>query len=171
MKKIICLFILTVVSASLAFSQTAWVTHKADDKVSVKFPNAPKEVIPGTFISIEKVGKDSVGYALTVVDFVKVAGIDSAALAPIKATPEFASQLKTGMTQSLPGVELEDFKISTWKGYTSYTSTGNSPSKKQKMYIFMVLIGTKMYSLAAMVPDGAANTGRDQFFSSLTLTN
>jgi len=171
MKKIISLAILIVTSITFAFAQTAWVTHKADNRVSVKFPGTPKEVVPGTFISVEKIGKDSVGYALTVVDFQKVANIDSATLAPIKATPEFTSQLKTGMAQSLPDVNLEDFKIGTWKGYTSYTTTGSSPAKKQTMHIFMVLIGTKMYSLAAVVPDGAATTGRDQFFSSLTLTN
>jgi hypothetical protein len=171
MKKIVSLVILTVVSVTFAFAQTAWVTHKADNRISVKFPNEPKEVIPGTFVSIDKIGTDSVGYALTVVDFQKVAGIDSATLVPIKTTPDFISQLKTGMAQSLPDVNLEDFKIGTWKGYTSYTSMGSSPAKKQKMYIFMVLIGSKMYSLAAMVPDGQAIAGRDQFFSSLTLTN
>jgi len=171
MKKIISLFILTVVSVTFALAQATWTTYKADNRISVKFPNQPKEVIPGTFISLDKIGKDSVGYGITIVDFEKVAGIDSTALAPIKATPEFATQLKIGMKQSLPDIDLQDFKIGTWKGFTSYSTTGNSPSKKQTMYLFMVLVGNKMYSLSAIVPEAAVTAGRDQFFSSLTLTN
>lgn len=168
MKKIIPLIFLTFVSVTITFAQTAWVNHKADNRISVKFPNEPKEVIAGTFASHDK---DSVAYVFTVVDFVAVAGIDSTALAPMQDSPEFASQLKTGLSSSLPGVALDDFKVGKWKGHSSYTSSGVNSKDKSKMYMFMVLIGNKLYSLSAVIPDGKPVTGRDEFFASLSLTN
>ena len=168
MKKIISLVILTVVSVTFAFAQTAWVTHKADNRISLKFPNEPKEIIAGTLAAHDK---DSLTYVFTVVDFVAVAGIDSTALAPMKDSPEFATQLKQGMSSSLPNVTLDDFKISKWKGQTSYTSSGINNKDKSQLYTFMVLIGNKMYSLSIVVPAGKPTAGRDEFFSSLTLTN
>ncbi|WP_426669250.1 hypothetical protein ACPPVU_23880 [Mucilaginibacter sp. McL0603] len=168
MKKIIWLFIITFVCVTIVYAQDGWVSHKADNRISVKFPNEPKEVAAGTFIAHDK---DSVGYAFTVIDFVAVAGIDSVALAPMKDTPEFAAQLKQGMGSSLPGVTLDDFTIGKWKGFSSYTTKGVNSAQKTKMYTFMVLIGNKLYSLSAIVPDGISTKGRDDFFASLTLTN
>ena len=171
MKKTLALVMAVLLTITIVRAQVGWITHKADNRISVKFPNEPKEVTPGTFVALDKIGKDSVGYSITVVDLEKVAGIDSATLTPIKATQQFADQLKAGMKQSLTDIDLQDFKISTWKGFTSYSTTGNGATKKQTMYIFMVLIGSKMYSLSSVVPNGVATTGRDEFFSSLTLTN
>jgi len=160
--------ILTVVSVTFTFAQTAWITHKADNRISVKFPGEPKEVIAGTFAMRDK---DSVAYVFTVVDFVAVAGIDSTALAPMQDSPEFASQLKTGITSSLPGVAIDDFKVGKWKGHSSYTTSGVNTKDKSKMYMFMVLIGNKLYSLSAVIPEGKAITSRDEYFASLTLSN
>jgi hypothetical protein len=168
MKKTLWLFIITFVCVTFVYAQDGWVSHKADNRISVKFPDEPKEVVAGTFATHDK---DSVGYALTVIDFVAVAGIDSVTLAPLKDTPQFAAQLKQGMGSSLPGVVLDDFTIGKWKGFTSYTTAGVSSAQKTKMYMFMVLIGNKMYSLSTVVPDGKSPKGRDNFFSSLTLTN
>jgi hypothetical protein len=168
MKRTIWLFIITFVCVTFVYAQDGWVSHKADNRISVKFPGEPKVVIAGTFATHDK---DSLGYALTVIDFVAVAGIDSVTLAPLKDTPQFAAQLKQGMGSSLPGVVLDDFTIGKWKGFTSYTTAGVSSTQKTKMYMFMVLIGNKMYSLSTVVPDGKSSKGRDNFFSSLTLTN
>ena len=168
MKKIISLVILTVISITLAFSQTAWVSHKADNRISLKFPDEPKEVITGTFAAHDK---DSSTYVLTVIDFVAAANIDSTALAPMQDSPDFAAQLKQGMTSTLHGVTLDDFKIGKWKGHTSYTSTGINNNDKSQLYSFMVLVGNKLYSLSVIVPAGRPVAGRDEFFSSLTLTN
>src|ERR1700761_3724503 len=113
MKKIYILVIAVVASITIANAQTGWVTHKGDNRVSLKFPNEPKELTPGSFISFDK---DSIAFIFTIVDFVQVANLDSVALAPMKNSPEFAAQLKVGMKQSLPDVDLSDFKIGTWKG-------------------------------------------------------
>ena len=93
MKKIYLLVLTVLITFSIANAQDGWVTHKGDNRISVKFPTEPKELTPGSFIAI---GTDSVAYVFTIVDFVQVANIDSVALAPMKTTPEFAGQLKTG---------------------------------------------------------------------------
>src|ERR1700733_7688346 len=121
MKKIYFLIVAALIAVTTVNAQDGWVTHKGDNRISVKFPSEPKELTPGSFIAVDK---DSVAYIFTIVDFVKVANIDSVALAPMKATPEFAAELKTGMKQSLPDVDLADFTIGNWKGFTSYSSSG-----------------------------------------------
>ena len=160
MKKIFTLVIAAMLTVTITHAQNGWVTHQADDRISVKFPSEPKELTPGSFIAL---GADSVAYVFTVVDFVKVAGIDSVALAPVKATPEFAAELKTGMKQSLPDVNLSDFKISTWKGFTCYTSSGID-SKNKEYDMFMFIIGNKLYSLSTVIANGASLKGQDRFF-------
>ncbi|MDB5145097.1 MAG: hypothetical protein JWQ66_3810 [Mucilaginibacter sp.] len=166
MKKILALVIAAMLTVTIVHAQVGWVSHKADDRISVKFPNEPKEVIAGTFAAHDK---DSVSYIFTVVDFVAVANIDSAALKPMQDSPEFAAQLKQGIGSSLPNVALDDFIIGKWKGHSSYTSAGVNSAQKSKFYMFMVLVGNKMYSLSAVVPNGVATKGRDDFFASLTL--
>lgn len=148
-------------------AQTNWVTHKADERVSVKFPTAPRETAAkGTIVATEP--DSSVAYILTVVDFTTF-GVDSAALAPVKATPEFAAQLKTGMGQSMPNLVMEDLKIGEWKSFTSYATTGTD-TKKNKYKMMMVIIGTKLYSLTAVCKPTVDTAKADKFFASLSLT-
>ncbi len=161
------LIVATVFAVTLANAQTGWVDHTADNRISLKFPAEPREVAAGSFAANDK---DSVVYVFTMVDFVQVAGIDSVALAPMKNTPEFAAQLKTGINQSLPSVDFEDFKIGTWRGFTSYTSTGVDPQKK-KYDMFMVIIGNKLYSFSTVRADGAGMEGHDKFLKSIVLSN
>jgi hypothetical protein len=91
-------------------------------------------------------------------------------LAPMKTTPEFAAQLKTGMKQSLPDVDFPDFTIGTWKGFTSYSSTGLD-SKKKKYDMFMFIIGNNLYSVSTVRNDGVSTTGRDNFLNSIVVSN
>jgi len=161
------MIVATVFAVTFASAQTGWVDHKGDNRISVKFPSDPKEVTPGSFAVSDK---DSVVYIFTIVDFVQVAGIDSTTLAPMKNTPEFAAQLKTGINQGLPNVTFDDFKIGTWKGFTSYTSIGVDPDKK-KYHMFMVLIGNKMYSFSTVGADSAGMQGHDSFINSIVLSN
>jgi hypothetical protein len=166
MKKILTLVIAALLTVTIAHAQAGWVSHKADNRISLKFPTEPKEVVAGTFASR---GADSVSYIFTMVDFVAVANIDSVTLKPMQDSPEFAAQLKQGIGSSLPNVTLDDFKIGKWKGHTSYTTTGVSATQKSKYYMFMVLIGNNMYSLSTVVPDGVSTKGRDDYFASLIL--
>lgn len=167
MKKICTLAIILLITAGLANAQDGWINHIGDNRVSIKFPTTPKELVPGSFIAVDK---DSIAYIFTIVDFVQVAGIDSVALAPIKTTPEFAAQLKTGMNQSLPDVTLADFTIGAWKGFTSYHSTGVD-SKKKKYDMFMFIIGNKLYSVSTITAEGLGTTKQDLFLNSVQISN
>jgi len=167
MKNIYLVLISLIISISAAKAQDGWVTHKGDNRISLKFPTEPKELTPGSFIAVDK---DSVAYVFTMVDFKVVANIDSVALAPMKATPEFADQLKIGMKQSLPDVDFPDFAIGTWKGFTSYSSTGFD-SKKKRYDLFMFIIGNKLYSVSTVALAGASGQGQNNFVSSIVLSN
>lgn len=149
-------------------AQTNWITHKADNRISVKFPTEPKELIKGTYGATLK--DSSNVFVFTIVDFEEVAHIDSTALAPFKATPQFAAQLKEGMSKSLPNVNLEDFKIGTWKGFTSYTTSGTD-NLNNKYTIFMILIGNKMYSLSTIIKNNTTTNLTADYFASIILSS
>jgi hypothetical protein len=168
MKKAITLIVACFIAVTIANAQAGWVTHRADNRISVQFPSEPVENPPGSFIATND--NKTLAYVFTVVDFVQVANVDSVALAPIKTTPEFAAQLKTGILQSLPAVDLSDFTIGTWKGFTSYTATGTDPDKK-KYDMFMVIIGNKLYSFSTITAEGESLEGRDIFLKSIVLSN
>lgn len=168
MKRLIPLVIAALFMITAAHAQDNWITFRGDNRISVKFPSQPRELTPGSFISAAP--DSSIVYVFTIVDFVKVANVDSVALAPVKATPEFASQLKVGMQQGLPGVTMEDFKIGSWRGFTSYTSTGFD-SQMKKYDMFMFIIGNKLYSVSTIVGTGASLEGKDRFVKSIILSN
>ena len=167
MKKIYLLIATVLITLTTVYAQDGWITHKGDNRISVKFPSEPKELTPGSFIAVDK---DSVAYIFTIMDFVQVANIDSAALAPMKTTPEFAVQLKTGMKQSLPDVDLSDFSIGSYKGFTSYRSFGID-SKKKKYDLFMFIIGSKLNSVSTITAENVSTKGRDDFYNSIELSN
>jgi hypothetical protein len=167
MKKIFSLIIATVFAATFANAQSGWVNHQGDNRISVKFPSVPREIIEGTFSAKDK---DSTIYLFTIVDFVKTAGIDSTVVGPAEKTPEFATEMKTGYKQSLLDVNLDDFKIGTWRGFTLYTSSGID-SQKRKFDLFILFIGNKMYGLQTIRPYNNSDDGRDLFFNSISLSN
>jgi hypothetical protein len=167
MKTIYILIISLFITITAANAQDGWVTHKGDNRISLKFPSEPKELTPGSFIAISE---DSTAFIFTIVDFSVVANLDSAALAPMKTSPEFAEQLKTGLNQSLPDVTFQDFTIGAWKGFTSYTSIGVD-SKKKRYDMFMFIIGSKLYSVSSVSNNGVSSQGHNDFVNSIMLNN
>ena len=161
------LIVAVLATITIANAQTGWISYKGDNRISVKFPAQPKELSPG---SVMAQSSDSVVYVFTIVDFVQVANLDSAAIAPMKDSPEFAAQLKVGMKSSLPDVDFSDFKIGKWKGFTSYTSSGLD-SKKKKYDFFMFIIGSKLYSTSTISMDGKGTKNKEDYFNSITVTN
>ncbi|MBB6111313.1 hypothetical protein SAMN05421821_111123 [Mucilaginibacter lappiensis] len=168
MKKLLSLLFTTAFVVNIAYAQNGWVTHKADNRISVRFPSEPREVVRGSYISTNK--DTSIACVLTVVDFKEVANLDSATLALVKDTPEFAAKLKEGIKISLPTVTLEDFKSATWKGLTSYSSAGSDP-KKIKYYMFMFIAGSKLYSMSTILKNSVDTKTKDYFFSSIIVSN
>ena len=167
MKKILNVIVIVLLACTLTHAQQGWVNHKVDNKVSLKFPYPPKDLTPGTVVSISP--DSSMVYIFTIVDFAKVAGLDSATLTPLETTPEFTAQLKGGIKQSLPNVDLSDFTIGTFNGFTSYTTSG-SDAKKKRYDMFMFIIGTNFYSLSTVSKEGKSLDTRDKFFTSVTVT-
>ena len=167
MKNWFILLVSFLISVSTVKAQDGWVTYKGDNRISVKFPSAPRELSPGSFIALDK---DSAAYVLTIFDFAVVANLDSTALAPMKNTPEFAAQIKVSMKQTLPDVAFPDFIIGNWKGFTSYSSVGID-SKEKKYAMFMFIIGSKLYSVSTVSASGVSNMGRNKFVNSITLSN
>ena len=167
MKRTLTLIIATFFAITVANAQNGWVMHKADNRISVKFPAEPTAAAGG-FIAANK--DSTLACVLTVVDLLQVANLDSVALAPMKNSPDFAAQLKTGIKQGMPNVDLSDFTIGTWKGFTSYTANGTD-AKMKRYDMFMVLIGNKLYSFSTVTANGATLQGRDAFFQSIVLSN
>lgn len=170
MKKLFFLLLLTASMSITASAQTDWVKQNIDEKASVKFPNAPKTVPSGQNTVYVSKGKDSVGYIASMVDFKVVANLDSAALAPMKDKPEFASQLKTGMGSSMPSYTLSEPTIGKWNGYTTYSMTGTNTSGKDKMNIRIILVGSKMYSMSCVVPTAVTAKNDEMYFNTFQLS-
>lgn len=167
MKKTL-LFIL-IVLATVMESQaqtTGWTTKKLDERLSVKFPYEPKEFQAGSFMSLSK--DSNIVYIVTIVDFKKNFNVDSVAIAPLKETPEFAGQLKTGLTTSMPKVTLADMVMGKWHGFTSYTTTGVDTDKK--IYnIQMILVGNKMYSFSTIRRDDKYLSDKEYFLKNFSV--
>lgn len=167
MKKITLFLAAMIFIAGFARAQTAnWVNYKIDEKLSCKLPQQPTSLEEH---SVYIKDKDTTVYVVAIVDFAKIAPtLDSAQLATMAPTPEFANQFKTGMLGQMPGSTLSDVAIGKWKGYTSYSMDGGNTTNKQRLYAFMVLIGTKMYSLMVITPDTHNADAKNNFFASLT---
>jgi len=168
MKRVLVFAVVMVLTATVANAQAGWIDHKADNRISLKFPTVPEEKIAGSFIATSS--DSTTVFVFTMVDLTVVANIDSVAIAPMKDTPEFAAQIKTGILQQLHDVNLADLTIGKWKGFTSYTTTGSDASMR-KYDMFMIIIGNKLYSFSTIVKNGSSLQGRDTFLNSITLSN
>ena len=164
MKKIFLLLITVFLTLTAIYAQTAWVDYKIDSRLSVKLPVAPKMRGDDTAIATDK---DSSIYVITVIDFQKVAEIDSATLSTLLPQQEFADGIRTGMLDKLPGFTMGDVKIGKSKDHYSYLMDGDNATKKLKIYNYMIFLGDKGYSLTAVVPGKLGARGKDDFFASL----
>ena len=156
-----------LLTGTIVNAQQPWVTQKVDNRVSIKFPSTPVGSAASSFVTTAP--DSSVACVFTVVDFAEVANLDSAALAPVKATPEFAAELKTGFKQKLSDVNFSDLVIGNYKGFTSYSTFGFD-SKKKRYDIFMFIIGTNFYTLSVVTAYGGLLETRDKFFDSVEIT-
>jgi hypothetical protein len=166
MKRIYLVLVATIITINIACAQSGWIDYRIDNKLSVKLPAKPQSINKS---SIKAVTKDSLICIVTKVDFFTTVQMDSTILAPLLPTQEFADELRTGMRGQMAGFTLGDIKIGKWKGYYCYTIEGGNASKKSKLYTFMVIIGSNMYGLSAMMPDKKSTKDKDDFFSSLVI--
>jgi hypothetical protein len=166
LKKIFFQIIVLLFAVKALQAQDAWVTHKIDNRVSVKFPNQPKEVNPGCFVSTDK---DSTVYFFLGLDM-KMLDIDSTHLEEYYHTPEGLGHLKQIITRGFPDSDIGDLKIGTWKGLTSYTTSGINTSTQKKIYVFMfIMTNKKLYIQFISIPNGKSTKARDDYFGSTIL--
>lgn len=167
MKKNYYLLLLILVLSASANGQTQWEDTKLDEKLLVKFPSTPdKKTANGSVRFVAKT-KDSVTFTATVIDYQIIAKIDSASLAAMKDTPSFAEQLKAGISAQRKDYVLGDVEVSKWKTYTTYQILGTKSNDNKKLYLKMIIIGSKMYGLSCLVPDQLVTKDNEVFLNSL----
>ena len=170
MKKISFLLLFVLLQSAVTFAQSAWVTQKIDEKLSVKFPETPSKVIKKGSESYVNKGKDSVQYSAIVLDYKVLANLDSATLASMKDTQQFADQIRGGMVTQKPNYTFEVAKIGKWNTFTNYSFSGIDNTNKSRLSIQMILIGSKMYVLSCLVPDKLITKNDERFLSSAELS-
>ena len=170
MKKTYYILLFVLLFSTAAKAQSGWVTKKLDEKLSVKFPVEPQKATRNGIDSYTSKGKDSVGYNAAVIDYKVVAHLDSATLAPMKDTQQFADQMKMGMASQKPNYTFGDVTISKWKSYTTYSFSGTENTNKSKLSVQMILIGSKMYALSCLVPANLSIKNNEVFLNSVEIS-
>lgn len=167
MKKII-LASLLLITSTIVFAQTNWVTQKVDDKLSIKFPGKPEVAEQAGMFAATFESDTKVKYVLNTMDFAAL-GLDSATLTPMLETEEFSGQLIGGMKGKMEGFDFSEVKTEKWKGFTYFSLDATNKEKKVKMYFKILFIGSKMYNMLCAYPDGVAPDTKDTFFNSTEL--
>jgi hypothetical protein len=166
MKKILLTLCVLVTLLSFARAQSDWISYKIDSKLSVKVPSEPTSADEYSVIAMTK---DSMVCVITKIDMQKVSGLDSAALAGLAPTDDFASSVKTGMQEKMQGFALGDVKTGKWNNYYCYNIEGTNPTSKVRSFTFMIIISNYLYSISVVLPDGRSTQLKDDFFASLKL--
>jgi hypothetical protein len=168
MKKTFLLVVIAILTAGLANAQTAWVTQRINNKVSVKFPNTPKITAQGYYFAAEK--DSSSRYIAFMLDAPQVLQIDSAEVLKEAPNADFAAQFKTGMESTMTNVKLGDVTIGQWHGFPCYHINGSDP-KQHRYDLFVFFTGDKMYGFVTYSSNPAVLTGRDKFYASVAYTS
>lgn len=166
MKKIFTLFVAITVFAITANAQTAWVKQKLDDKLAVKFPKAPESLNDGMILRFKD--SDSSAYTATNTDLAPM-GLDSATLATMAPSEEFAEGFKGNFIAQIPGLEISKLDISTWKDNTCYNFEGDIAEKKLHLTFKCIFIGSKLYTFVVAQDDKGNTKNKEAFFESIEL--
>lgn len=167
MKKYCYLLLLILVLAASVNAQTQWKEINLDEKILVKFPSTPDKKTANGSISFVAKTKDSVTFTASVIDYQVIAKIDSGGLAALKDTQGFADQIKTGISAQRKDYVLGDVKVDKWRTYTTYQLLGTKSNDSKKLYLKMIIIGSKMYGLSCLVPNQLETKDNDVFLNSL----
>jgi hypothetical protein len=169
MKKTYYLILFVLMLSATANAQTNWITKNIDEKLSIKFPAEPETVTRNGTNSYLVKGKDSIAYATTLVDFKVKTNLDSTALAPIKDKQEFADRMMAGMASKKTNYTFGAVTIGKWKTYTTYSIAGTENANKSTLWLKMILIGSKMYTLSCRVPANTVTKNNEVFFDSVEI--
>lgn len=166
MKKTYYLLLVMLTLSAAAKAQTDWITKNVDEKLSVKFPAEPQTVTRNGIASYLAKGNDSVKYSTTVLDYKVIAHLDSAALASVKDKQQFADGLRAGIASKKTNYTFGVATVGKWKTYTTYSMSASDNTTKGTLFMYMILIGSKMYTLSCLVPANLATKNNQIFFDS-----
>ncbi|MDF2384191.1 hypothetical protein JMG10_22155 [Nostoc ellipsosporum NOK] len=166
MKKIIslCVLALTLAGLNPVLAQKDWVKQTIDGTVSVKFPKSAEKI--GEAKAYQYKGADSIHYTAALIDLGEM-GLDSATVMNMAGTDMFFTQIQEGIKQEAPNVEMTTAEINNWKDYPAYYMAGTDENKTG-VFMRVIFIGSKMFSLNVIVPEGQSTTSKDVFFNSFS---
>jgi hypothetical protein len=167
MKKICYLLLFVLTLSAAANAQTAWVTTKIDNKISVKFPAEPVKMSKPTGDLYVYRAADSLAYSAAMLDMNIVVHLDSTKLAQVKDMQQFADQLVKGVASSKKNYTFGAVTIGQWKTYTCYNVSAKENTNNNSLLMQMILIGSKMYMLSCRIPAGMVTKNNEVFFSSV----
>lgn len=154
-----------------AKAQTDWVTKKLDEKISVKFPSEPQKLTKNGNDTYFVKENDSLAFSAGMVDFKVLANLDSAALARLKDSQEFANQIIQGIASQKKNYTFGDVTIGKWKNFTSYNTSAYDNTNKNTLLVKILLIGSKMYTISCRIPAEMTTKKNEYFFSSIEMLN
>lgn len=166
MKRIItiCVLAFTFAGINPAQAQKDWVKQVIDGTVSVKFPKAAEKL--GEAPTYRYQGADSVSYLAVLIDLNEM-GLDSATVMNMAGTDMFFTQVQEGIKQQVPGIELTTTEINNWKDYPAYYMAGKDETNTE-VFMRVIFIGSRMFSLNVTVPEGQSSASKDSFFNSFS---
>ncbi len=164
MKKSCLLLITCILTATLAFGQNGPINYKIDNHVSLKLPSQPQTIDASNVMATDS---NHLAYVVGLVDLVKTDGTDSAKLASIATTPEYIKLFRDNLVGAMPGFVMGDVKLGTWQNHTSYTLEGTYTRTNAKVYMFLFIIGSNLYSITALVPENQSPKGKDDLLASI----
>ena len=167
MKKLFITFLTAVSFLSVtAVKAQEWVKQDIDEKVSVKFPQAPTQTGPvWEYTTIDS----SSSYTANGFDLSQF-GLDSSTIASQAPTQMFLDQFKGGLAQQMPNVEISKADVTTWNNFPAYNIEGELKDKNQLIFINCVFIGTTCYSFSCAMKKDLPAANKETFFSSVELT-
>ena len=169
MKKSQLVFAILFMFSIKATAQEKWVSKKLDEKLSVRFPSEPEKITKNGNESFITKEKDSVTYGAGLIDMNVIAKMDSATLAPMKENPIFAEKLVAGIALQKPNYKFGAVKIGSWNSLTTYNVSGFEETTKNTIYLQIIFIESKLYTLACRIPANLTTKKKELFFNSATL--
>jgi hypothetical protein len=157
-KSILCL--LLVATSMYANAQDKWFMQKISDKVSVNFPLEPKKINENAYAIKDA---EDVVYAVTVVDLVKVTGLDAATFTTQVKTQEFADNFMAGLIPTMPKYMFKAVQITTIKNMPAYRMIGRNEEAKTTIFMTAIFVDGIGHTLAAVVADGKDTKRKDKF--------
>jgi hypothetical protein len=162
MLKTTTLVLFLVVASICANAQEKWFRQKISEKVSVNFPVEPKKINDNTYAIKDK---DSVVFALTYVDIIKLTGMDIETFNSGIATQAFADGFMNGLTPTMPQYTFAPVKITSIKDYTTYQITGRDDANKRTVFMNVVFVDGIAHSLTCFYFDGQNIKNKDKFLA------